>query len=290
MRRSKNPFGSSLLFLYINFMLARWIGKDLDSKIGWLSGFSASLAFFYLLAIIPFLVLILTLAHHLCSYDLTPELIRLAKNLLPSESKVSADSLVEVAKSISGGGVITLNTVIALWTTYSFMRELVRALHFIFCEPDLNFVQATPFKSLLLLFAWMLAILMTFGVFLISPLAIQLLTEKIWFHFLASLLWKVIQYGLLFSLLYGALWLTYRISARHALNTRRLSQGALIASVGWLLTSVGFTWVVKLVWSQSILHGTWGCIIATLFWAYTCAWSVMIGACWIRYWDTKEKE
>lgn len=270
-------------------MLSRWIGKDLDTKLGWLSGFAGSLAFFYLLSIIPFLIVILTLAHHLFPSDLTPELIRLTKNLLPSESRVSANNLVDVAKSISGGGVITFNTAIALWTTYSFMRELVRALHFIFCEPDLNFVQATPFKSFLLLIAWMLTIIMTFGVFLISPFALQLLKEKIWFEFMASFLWKGIQYGLLFFLLYGALWLTYRISARHALNTKRLCQGAWIASLGWLLTSVGFTWIVKIIWSQSVLHGTWGSIIATLFWAYSCAWSLMLGACWIRYWQTHEK-
>ncbi len=270
-------------------MFERWIGRDLNAKMGWLSGFAGSLAFFYLLSIIPFLIVILTLAHHLFPTDLTPEMIRLAKNLLPTESKVSADNLVGVAKAISGGGVITFNTLIALWTTYSFMRELVRALHFIFCEQDLNFVQAPPLKSLFLLLAWMVTIIMTFGVFLISPLALQLLSEKVWFHFLASLLWKMIQYGLLFFLLYGALWLTYRISAKHPLNTKRLCQGAWIASLGWLLTSVGFTWIIKLIWSQSILHGTWGSIIATLFWAYTCAWSLMIGACWIRYWETQEK-
>ncbi|MES2309574.1 MAG: YhjD/YihY/BrkB family envelope integrity protein [Verrucomicrobiota bacterium] len=271
-------------------MLARLIGKDLESKIGWLSGFAGSLAFFYLLSIIPFLIVILTIAHHLFPSDLTPELVRLSGNLLPSESRVSADNLVDVAKSVSGGGVITFNTLIALWTTYSFMRELVRALHFIFCEPDFISVRATPWKSVLLLVAWMLAILMTFGVFLVSPLALQLLKERIWFEFMASILWKGIQYVILFSLLYSALWLTYRLSSRQALNSRRLWQGTWIATLGWLITSVGFTWIVKRVWSQNILHGAWGSIIATLFWAYACAWSLLLGACWIRYWETKSGE
>jgi membrane protein len=278
------------VFSYKYLMLARIIGKDLAAKMGWLSGFAGSLAFFYLLSIIPFLIVILTIAHHLFPADLTPELVRLSKNLLPSESRVSADSLVDVAKSISGGGVITFNTLIALWTTYSFMRELVRALHFIFCEPDFTSVKATPWKSVLLLVAWMLAILMTFGVFLIAPLALQILKERIWFEFMASLLWKGIQYLILFSLLYGALWLTYRLSAKHSLNSKRLRQGTWIASIGWLLMSVGFTWIVKLVWNQSILHGTWGGIIATLFWAYACAWSLLLGACWIRYCETKTAE
>lgn len=268
-------------------MLIRWLGKDLATKIGWLSGFAGSLAFFYLLSIIPFLIVILTTAHHLYSTDLTPELVRLTKNLLPSESRVSAQTLVDNAKSISSGGVITFNTLIAIWTTYSFMRELSRALQFIFCEVDLEKLTIKPWKSLLLLLAWMLTILMTFGVFLISPIAVQLLESKFWFESLAVFLWKLLQYGILLSLLFSALWLTYRISARHKIDKKRLIQGTWIATFGWVFMSLGFTWLIKLIWSQNILHGAWGSIIATLFWAYACAWSLLLGACWIRYWETQ---
>lgn len=269
-------------------MLGRYLGNDLACKLGWLSGFAGSLAFFYLLSIIPFLIVILTAAHHLFSADLTPELVRLTKNLLPSESKVSAQTLVDIAKTMSSGGVITFNTIIAIWTTYSFMRELSRALQFIFCEMDFDHLQSNPWKSLLLLVAWMFTILITFGVFLISPLIIQLLKEKVWFETIASFMWKLLQYGVLLSILFTALWTTYRISAKHRLDRKRLIQGTWIATFGWVFMSLGFTWIIKLIWSQNILHGAWGSIIATLFWAYACAWSLLIGACWIRYWETKK--
>ncbi len=265
-------------------MLKKLIGPSLESKVGWLSGFAASLAFFYLLSLIPLLVVTITLLHQLIPYDLTPEVIRLGKNLLPLESKVSAESLVQSAKTMSQGGVLTINTLLALFTSYSFMSELIRALHFLFSESSSpkTSTWTLKFKSILLLFIWMITILLSSVLFLMTPLLQGVFQEWRLISTLALFVWNFFQYAFLLVILYAALSLTYRLSSRHKISQKLLRQGTAIAAVGWMLVSYGFTYFVPVIWNKSILHGAWGSILATLFWAYACAWCLLLGACWIK--------
>ena len=56
------------------------------------------------------------------------------------------------------------------------------------------------------------------------------------------------------------------------------------AVVGWLGTSFVFARIVPDIWQASALKGALSSILATLMWAYACAWSLLLGACWIERW------
>ena len=63
-------------------------------------------------------------------------------------------------------------------------------------------------------------------------------------------------------------------------------QGGTFAAFGWLAISYIFAYILPVVWKQNVLYGAMGSIVATLLWAYSCAWSVLLGACWTSRFST----
>jgi membrane protein len=96
----------------------------------------------------------------------------------------------------------------------------------------------------------------------------------------------VLRDGLVLVTLFLATALTYRVVPIRKPSRNLIFQGALLASVGWMLTCYAFAHIVQLFWHKS-LYGALGGLIAILLWAYACAWSLLIGACWIARWSRK---
>ena len=50
---------------------------------------------------------------------------------------------------------------------------------------------------------------------------------------------------------------------------------ALLASLGWIGASLGFSLAVPILWGAARLYGTLGSLVLFLMWAYLIAWMVM---------------
>ena len=51
--------------------------------------------------------------------------------------------------------------------------------------------------------------------------------------------------------------------------------------VGWVLCSLLFANVMPNMWRTNAVYEALGSVVIILIWAQACAWSVIIGACWI---------
>jgi uncharacterized BrkB/YihY/UPF0761 family membrane protein len=66
---------------------------------------------------------------------------------------------------------------------------------------------------------------------------------------------------------------------RHDLSLIR--NGALVACFGWIFCSILFANVLPKMWHSNTVYEALGSVVIVLLWALACAWSVIIGACWI---------
>jgi YihY family inner membrane protein len=265
-------------------MLTRWIwGQSLEQKSCLFGGFAASIGFYLILSIAPFLAVVIGLSYQVFHIDLTLPTAKIMYDILPPEAKVNAQGMVQTASQAVSGGLITLTFIFAFLTTQSFMHALVRALRYIFSTeqmlPRTSWISALTSLALVLLWGVVFSLFSLF--LLISPSVETFLSST---HILAGTVlwgWSIVRYALTFLFIWIAIHLTYQLtdSRRHPFRLRL--QSSLLAAAAWLWLSYAFTHVLPLLWSASVLHGALGGLVAMLIWAHATAWVLLLGACLI---------
>lgn len=102
--------------------------------------------------------------------------------------------------------------------------------------------------------------------FLRLPPSIQLVAE--------ALRWPVLLGGFV-----TALAIAYRFGpSRDAARWRWVSWGAAVATVLWLITSLGFSWYASSFGSYDKTYGSLGALVVFLLWLYLSVFVVLIGA------------
>ena len=82
---------------------------------------------------------------------------------------------------------------------------------------------------------------------------------------------------LIVAVLFGAIYLTYCVVIGTRASRLRVALAALLASLGWIGASRGFSLAVPVLWKAAQLYGTLGSVVLFLIWAYVMAWVLLLG-------------
>ncbi len=257
------------------------IGARIANKFGMLPSFAAAMAFYFLVSLVPFLVVFTKAVAWLFSANLTPEIVALLRQVLPPESQLRPDAIVESVAAGSGWGLGPTSTLAAIWTGTSGLNEMGRAVHYVFSDPERPHTGgwARWLKSFVLLAVWVLAIVAAALFLVLLPLAQSELT-RIGAARLASLLGAGLNYPAAGAMLFVAFWVTLVFVPERRVSRVAAFTGALLATFWWLGTCALFAYLLPRVWRVSLFHGALSSALAILGWAYCAAWGVLLGATW----------
>lgn len=258
------------------------IPRRLDGKLSMLPSFAAAMAFYFLVSLVPFLIVVSRAVAWVFSANLTPELAGFLRDVLPPESRLRPEAVSAAVQSGGGAGLGALSTFVALWTVSSGFNELARAVHFIFSDSR----SPTPggwmrrLKSFGLLALWTMAIGLAAVFLVLIPLARQALapdaaaSPRVFAAF--------VRYPAAFALMFAAFALTYAYvpAPEHRPGRRAAAGGGLVAAAAWTATCLLFAFLLPRVWGVSLFRGVLSSALATLVWAYCGCWGVILGACW----------
>ncbi len=271
-------------------MLSRWIwGPVLAPKSRFFSGFAAEIAFYFSLALVPFLGVTLAAIGLAAPLDATEAFIRVLRDALPPEAGLDVESLVRSAKQASSGGWLTASFFLALWTSFRFVSATVRAVHFILGDieerPRTQWLRRL--KSLWLMIVWIVALASTALLLLVAPIIERQLAKLGIIAFAGLTAWRLVRSAAPLALLFAAFWTTYHSLCGLARLEGEVWRAAAVATGGWFGLSLAFTHLVPHLFHYSEVYGALGGFIAFLFWAYLSAWAVLLGACSILRFNTQ---
>jgi membrane protein len=259
------------------------IPRRLEGKLVMLPTFAAAMAFYFLVSMVPFLIVVTRAAAWLFSANLTPQLTTFLRDVLPPESSLRPEALAAAVRG-GGAGFWAAGTLMAACTASSGLNELARAVHYIFSDER----RPNPggwlrrLKSLGLLGIWTLAIGATAVLLVLIPIARETLSRFGPARQFPVLLGADVRYPAAFALMFAAFALTYEFVPEPAHRPRwsAAAQGALVAAAAWMGTCFVFAYFLPSVWGVSLFHGVLSSALATLVWAYCGCWGVIVGACW----------
>ena len=240
---------------------------------------AAEMAFYLALSLVPLVGLAIALVSRWRPIDLSVSIEEVLRNVLPVESHGRAGEVLRWARSSASEGWVTAGFLVALWTSFRFVSLCIRLLGTIGTSSDQPALKSGQLavRSLLLLVVWIVALVVTALSLLVAP-AIE--RGRLHLRELSDLSLSAIaalQAILIGGILFGALFLTYRAAVGTRTGWRRLVLASLLASLGWIGASRGFSIAVPILWKSTQLYGTLGSVVLFLAWAYVIAWILLLG-------------
>jgi membrane protein len=182
------------------------------------------------------------------------------------------------ASSRASKGWLTVGFLLALWSSFRFMSLCLHALGSMM-SGDVRasaWTWRSTARSLLLLVVWMVA-LVAMALFLLVAPSIQHGLLGLPAHSGLSSVFSILRVLLVPGILFGAIWLTYRVAAGTRARSFWVALVALLASLGWIGASLGFSLAVPVLWGAARLYGTLGSVVLFLIWTYLIAWILLLG-------------
>lgn len=239
------------------------------------TGLAAQLAFFFLLSLFPLLIFMFTLLPYL-NLDQAEIFVFIRDYAPDSVATLLEDTLGEVLNN-RNGGLLSFGIIATIWSASKGMNALTKALNLsYFQEESRSFIVArgmsVVFTVMLIGVVVVALVLPVFGqqigTFAFSYLGLEESFLKLW----ASLRWflpPVLIYSV-FSLIY---WLVPDIKVQY----RSVILGSILVTIGWIVTSLGFSFYVGNYGSYSSTYGSIGAIIVLMMWLYLSGIILMIG-------------
>lgn len=243
-----------------------------------LSLVAAGVAFYALLAIFPAIAAVVSIYAYFSSPTDISEHLSLFVTLLPDSSRELILSQVSSLAQSSNASlsISALGTlVLTIWSSSKGSQALITACNISYREYE----KRSFFKALLVRFLFSMGaiIVAIFSLIIIGILPIVLnlvgLKEGI------DLLIKLISWPLLALIFNFTLVLLYRYAPhRKPAKWRWITIGSSIATVLWILASIGFSFYVSRFSSYNETYGSLGGVVIMLMWLYISAYIVILGA------------
>jgi len=244
-------------------------------------GMASTMAFYFMLAIFPFLIATTAVFGILGSEEIINDILVSIKTVAPQGALYVIEHTLRETIGNSSGSVLTVSFIMGIVFASNAIRVLMSFLNKAYGVPETR-----PFWKIFALTIWII-MLFFLAVFVIANLIIM---GRVILHFLDSYIGiqdavintiNFIRWPITFLLLFIIGFIIYyfmpNISAK--INNKILSSipGTLFFTVGWLAVSRIFGLYVENFAQFNKVYGTLGAVIILLLWLYYTSFVILVG-------------
>jgi membrane protein len=241
-------------------------------------GLAAQLAFYFLLALFPALLVLVSLLTYVDSGPVLARAVAELEGLLPFETVELVRDGIDEIRAGRHGGLITAAMAGAIWSSSSASTAIITALNRAY-----DIVEWRPWWKRRLV-----AVTMTIGLALFVVVAFALVmaggvtgawaAQHLGAGALFTRVWPVLQWLLALALVILAVDLVYYIAPNAKTEWGWVTPGALLATALWLAASYGFRLYVTNFDTYTAAHGAIGAVIVLMLWFYLTGFALLVGA------------
>jgi len=254
-------------------------------------GRAAQLSYYFLLALFPLLIFLVTLFGYFngAGSHLQRRMIAYLGDVMPPAALQLVVVTIEEVTRARGTAKLSFGLLFALWAASSGVNALAEALNGAYDVPETR-----PWWKVRLI---AIALTVVLSILIVSALLIVLyggrfghaLAATIHEGYAFSIFWRILQWFIALGFLLVSLVMIYRFvpnvaAKRHGkglplsdYRQRWFSPGVIIALVLWLLVSLGFRLYLHFFNSYSATYGSLGALIILMLWFYLTGAAILLG-------------
>ncbi|WP_282173140.1 YihY/virulence factor BrkB family protein [Cytobacillus firmus] len=237
-------------------------------------GLAAQLAYFFLLSLFPLLIFLVTLVPYLPITQ--QDILNVVRDFAPGETmKLIETNIYEITQR--NGKLLSFGIIATLWSASNGINAVVKAFNKAYdVKETRHFILARGMAILLtfaMIFVFVMALLLPvfgrqIGLFISSEFGLSGQFLAIW----NMVRWLVSPF-ILFVVFTGLYW----IAPNKKLTCISAVPGAIFATVGWVLSSLAFSYYVSSFGNFSATYGSIGAIIVLMIWFYISGIIIIMG-------------
>jgi membrane protein len=223
---------------------------------------AAALAFYWMLALFPAAIFLLTLLAYLPLPHLERALLHFTRSTLPDDAGALLAGFVDSVLSHRRGGLLSFGAVLTIWSASSGIHALMHQLNVAWDVAEKRPFWKRRAVALLIAMCFVLLVIAAFGLIVFGrSLHLRLLR------------WVVVCGALLVGIA-----VIYHFGPSVPRRFRLVTPGSLLALAMLIVASVGFQLFVSRVASFNLTYGSLGAGITLMLWLYLAGWAILLGA------------
>ncbi len=239
---------------------------------------SAQLAYYFFFALFPALLMALAIASFFPLATLVDDTVRLLGPFAPPDVlMIVTDQLRKLSES-DQGGLLTIGMVAAVWSSSAAMTAIIDTLNSAYDVEEGRPWWKVRLIAIALTIGGALFILLATALVLAGPTLASYLADFWYLGPAFEWTWTVLQWPLVFVLVIGAIGLIYYFAPDVDQEWTWLVPGAVVATVLWLLATLGFKYYVVNIGAYTETYGALGAVMVLLLWFYLSGFAILVGA------------
>lgn len=259
----------------------RQLAKDLRAKLkrDRVTNGAAALAFYWILALFPAAIFVLTLLPYLPVANLEQAIMDLLKQAMPGDAAGMFEQTVKNIVSNRKAGLLTFGFLFTLWSASSGVYAVMQELNNVH-ETD----EERPFwkargVALLLMLAVIALVLGSLALAVAGGAIQGWLGSALGFSAALLVLFAALRWAIIAIALLLALALVYHYGpAKKERRFALITPGTITGTIALALASLGFKLYVSNFGSYDKTYGSLGAVIALLMWLFVTGLVLLVGA------------
>ena len=238
-------------------------------------GQAAQLAYYFLFALFPFLLFLVTLLGFLpLAMD---EIMSLLANVMPADVISLVQENVSTLVIQQRGGLLSFGILTALWTSSSAVVAIMDNLNHAYGVQEERPIWKVWGIALLLVLALSGLLMVSVVLLIFGPQIGGLLAYYIGLGTEFKVIWNIVRWPIIIVFLIVAMANIYYFAPDVEQNWKWITPGSIFAILAWIGVSLGFSAYVSQFGSYNKIYGSIGTFIVLLTWMYLMGFVILVG-------------
>lgn len=242
-------------------------------------GSGAQLTYFLILSIFPFIIVLLNILSYtpLAREDVIANMIQ----YLPYDIQLIIEGFVNDVVTSSSQGLLSIAAIGGIWTASSGVKAIIRAINSAYDYTENRSFIKMKTISIVFTIALLFLVLIVFLTLIAGQIVGYMLFDIFGLGDFFSILWSNLRFiiPMLFMIIFFALLYKYSPNVKKNEKIKFISTlpGAIFTTLGWVVTSLLFSYYVSNFGSYAITYGSLGGVIVLLVWLFISSIIIVLG-------------
>ncbi|GAB2319033.1 YihY/virulence factor BrkB family protein [Alkalibacterium sp. s-m-22] len=236
----------------------------------------AEMAYFILLSLFPLLLVIANIIP-LLPMD-TNEMLALVADFIPQEIFNIIEPILEGYLESASGGFISFGLLTSIWSASKVITILRRVLDDVYGSVQQKNFIVGRILSLSVMIGILLIVGLALFIFVFGEQILEFVQNVIGFDIPFIQEFLLLRWVVLLVILFAVLLVVYRFVPNHHLSIKYSYQGAVFATIGWMLLTQGFSIYLNVASDDALTNATFGGFLALMLFLYFSSIVILLGA------------
>lgn len=235
----------------------------------------AQLAYFLMLAFIPFLIFLITLIGK--SKISSDDLLIFLSSIMPKTSFELIKSTIGGIIDIQRPDILWGSIILAIWVSSSGFGAVIKGLNSSYGVVETRGYLMRKLLSIIytILLAWTIA--MTLLLFVFGGLIEKFIISRLDHPLIINIFWYAGRYSIILIVMFIIFLFLYNVTPCKRLGWKEVMPGAIFTTIGWIVTSLIFTFYVNNFNNYAKIYGGLSAVFAIMIWLFISSLTLLVG-------------